>query len=297
MTNSNKGGMAIVIAAGLIMLQNASYGFGNPISKVAYETLPVFSLLVARYGIALIPLLIFFGRRTLKQLRVVSPKVWLGPSICITLCYLFGNIALGITAATTASFLSGIAVIFAPILALVLHRTKYPLRNLPILALLIIGLYLLCALGGVATFGIGEAVSLLASVSMAGSLVLGSKALDEIDPIALTTTQIGISFIAAIVCALFVEHGVHLSAATPKVWAIIIYLAWACSVLGFALQNTALKYAPATFVAVAQTLCPVFTAAFSFPVLGEALSPAGMLGAAIILGCVIATVLLDSRDA
>ena len=43
-----------------ILLQSTFYGFGDPISKSAYEVLPVFSLLSVRYGIALIFLLLVF---------------------------------------------------------------------------------------------------------------------------------------------------------------------------------------------------------------------------------------------
>ena len=37
-----------------IFLQSVLYGFGDPISKAAYEVLPVYSLLTARYAIALV---------------------------------------------------------------------------------------------------------------------------------------------------------------------------------------------------------------------------------------------------
>ena len=59
---------------GFILLQSLLYGFGDPISKSAYEVLPVYSLLTARYGIALVFLLLLFGRRIFQGLRACSPK-------------------------------------------------------------------------------------------------------------------------------------------------------------------------------------------------------------------------------
>ncbi|MBQ6607593.1 MAG: EamA family transporter, partial [Firmicutes bacterium] len=41
-------------------------------------------------------------------------------------------------------------------------------------------------------------------------------------------------------------------------------------------------------VSLIQCLCPVMTAEFSFMILGEKLSPAGMIGALIIIACVAA---------
>lgn len=287
----------VVIAAALVLLQSALYGFGNPISKVAYETLPVFSLLTARYGIAVLTLLLLFGRRVVKTVRACKVSTWLIPSILIAASYLFNNIALTLTSATTATFLSSLSVIMAPFIALILHRTRYPLRNIPILALLVVGLYLMCKLGGVATFGWGEVISLLASLCLAGALVLGGKAMESIDAITLSTMQLIVSLLMAFVCALLLEGGVRLEAATPTTWGIIVYLAIPCSVIGFILQNTALRFAPAALVAVVQTLSPAITAGFSFIILGEVLSFEGLVGATLIIACVLATVLLDSRAA
>ena len=44
---------------GFILLQSALYGFGDPISKAAYEVVPLYSLLSARYLIALAFLVLF----------------------------------------------------------------------------------------------------------------------------------------------------------------------------------------------------------------------------------------------
>ena len=83
-----------------IFLQSVLYGLGDPISKSAYEVLPVYSLLTARYGIALAFLLLVFGRRIWRGLKVCSPRDWLLPSLCMGGAYVANNIALELTAAT-----------------------------------------------------------------------------------------------------------------------------------------------------------------------------------------------------
>ena len=67
----------------LIILQSLFYGFGDPISKVAYEVTPVYTLLVIRYSIAFIVLAVLFGPRIISTVRTVPLRAWLVPGICI----------------------------------------------------------------------------------------------------------------------------------------------------------------------------------------------------------------------
>ena len=53
------------------------------------------------------------------------------------------------------------------------------------------------------------------------------------------------------------------------------------------LQNVALEHISTKTVGVAQSLYPIVTAAIACAVLGETLSAAGAVGAAILLACVI----------
>ena len=49
---------SVLFFAGLILLQSVLYGFGDPISKAAYETMSVYSLMTVRYAIAVAALLL-----------------------------------------------------------------------------------------------------------------------------------------------------------------------------------------------------------------------------------------------
>ena len=100
--------------------------------------------------------------------------------------------------------------------------------------------------------------------------------------------QTAASVVLALVCALAFERGIHLEAATGVHWAIILYLALTCTVAGYFLQNAALGHISARAVALLQCICPVMTAFFSWLLLKETLSPAGLVGAVILLACVAA---------
>ena len=85
----------------LILLQSLLYGFGDPISKFAFDVMPVYSLLVLRYSMALVVLLLLFGKRIWKGLKQCSVKDWILPTLCMSGAYVVNNIALDLTAATS----------------------------------------------------------------------------------------------------------------------------------------------------------------------------------------------------
>ena len=276
----------------LILLQNTLYGFGDPISKAAYEVLPVYSLLSVRYLIALVFLLLFFGRRIIRGLRVCTWRDWLAPSLCMGGAYLLGNIALEMTAATSVAFLRSLSTVMTPLLALALFRRKLGRKRIPVMLLTVAGLYLLCGRGGLSRFGPGEVFALLTALLLSGSLIFGEHALDRVDPMTLTAMQTLSSVVLAFLFAGVFEQGLHLGAAKPVHWAIIVYLALLCTVAGYLLQNMALGSLSSRTVALLQCMCPVMTALFSRLLLGETLSLPGILGAAILLFCVAAETLM-----
>lgn len=280
------------LPCGFILLQSVLYGFGDPISKAAYEIVPLYSLLSARYLIATLFLLLLFPKRILRGLKAASVGDWLLPSLCIAGGYIATNIAIVLTTATATAFLRSLSTVMTPLLALVVFRRRFHLKHLPILLLVVVGLYLLCGQGGLSGFGLGEVFGLLSALLLAGALVFGEKALDRVDPLTLTTVQAAMSALLTLVCAFLLEGGVHLGTAGGAEWAIIVYLAILCTVAGYLLQNAALGHISARTVALLQCSGPVMTALFSRLILGETLSLAGMLGAALLLACVAAETLM-----
>lgn len=280
----------------LILLQSLLYGFGDPISKFAFDVMPVYSLLVLRYSMALVVLLLLFGKRIGKGLKQCSVKDWILPTLCMSGAYVVNNIALDLTAATSVAFLRSLATVMTPLLALAAYRRTYRWQHIPIQCLVVVGLYLLCGLGGLSGFGLGEVLSLLSALLLAGSLVFGEHALERVDPITLSTLQVAASVLMAAICAPIFNGGLHLELTTPTIWAIITYMAIGCTLAGYLLQNAALTTLSSRTAALLQCACPVLTAVFSRFVLGERLSVAGVIGAVIILICVVAETLLENES-
>ena len=273
---------------GLIILQSIIYGFGDPISKIALEVTPVYTMLTVRYGMAFLVCFLLFRKRILETVKTVPVKAWLIPGMCIGLSYLLNNVALALTEATSVAFLRSLSVVITPFFAYLIYKNKYKWQHILIQILVIPGMYLLCVRGGLSGFGAGEVFALLAAALMAGALVFSKNYLEMVDPVSMTALQAACSTVLAIVGSLAIEGGIHLETTTTKAWLIIVYLAVLCTFLGFLMQNLALTKIDGRTVSLIQCICPVMTAIFAFMLLGEHLSTAGVIGAVIIVGCIIA---------
>lgn len=287
--------LSVFEAGMLIVLQSLVYGFGDPISKIAFEIVPVYSMMTVRYTIAFVFCAAVFGKRILKTVKSVPVKNWLIPGLCIGLSYVFNNIALDMTEATSVAFLRSLAVVITPALAFIAFRKRYRWQNLVAQILVLPGMYLLCVRGGLSGFGAGEVLAILAAALVAATLVFTGRFLDQVDPVSMTALQAGCSAVIAFTGSLLVEGGVHAGSATPKAWLIILYLAILCTFLGYLLQNLALTKISDREVSLIQSLNPVMTAVFSFILLGEKLSAAGVAGAAIIIACITASALIKGE--
>ncbi|MBQ9979552.1 MAG: DMT family transporter [Oscillospiraceae bacterium] len=280
----------------LVVLQTIVYGFGDPISKIVYTNIPVYSAMSIRYVIALAVLFIFFGKRIVQGLKAVSPKVWIIPSLCISGSYILGNLGLQLASATSVSFLRSLPIVFTPVLGLIFFRRRYNWRIIPVQAAIVVGLYLLCGKGGLTGFGLGEVFALLAALLMAGGLISSGEAMKKMDAVVLSAAQTIVIGIICAICAPLLGGGWHLKEFTPKFFAITAYLAIVCTVIGYMLQNKALGKISARTVALLQCLNPVMTSFFSFIILKETLSPAGFVGAAIILVCVALATFMEKKE-
>ena len=281
-----RNGISKGLAQALIVLQSVIYGFGDPISKIAFDVVPVYAMMTVRYSIAFAVCFLLFHKRIIKTVKTVPLKAWLIPGVCIGMSYLLNNVALSMTEATSVAFIRSMSVIITPALAFLMFGKKYRWQQLLAQILVLPGIYLLCVKGGLSGFGAGEIVTLAAATLTAATLVLSGKYLEQVDPISLTALMGGCSAVLALIgCVIFEGARIDMSGADAKVWGIILYLAILCTFLGYLMQNLALTGISERSVSLIQSLCPVMTAIFSFILLGERLSAAGIIGAAIIILC------------
>lgn len=270
-----------------ILLQSLVYGVGNPLTKVAYGSITPFWLLTVRFAMAFFIFMIFYGKSIVRQVRTVRRSLWLPSSLCCAGAYISCNVALSLTSATNVGFIMSLPVLFAPVLSVLVFRKKYEFRKLPVQLLMIVGLFLLCCSGGTFSFGAGEFLALLDAVFLAGVLVFGERAMQEMDVITVTALQTGVTCGLSFAGALLFDDLAVLGRIQPEAWMVAVYLAVFCTVIAYLLQNEAVKHLSASTVSMIQCTQPILTAAVAYVLLKEHLSGPGLLGAALIIGCLL----------
>lgn len=279
----------------LVLLQCTLYGLGDPLSKMAYTHANAYSVLSFRYTLALLAMWIFFGKRLLSGLKDCPFQLIVLPCVCVAGSHLFSNLALQYTQATSVGFLRSLSVVITPILAMIIYRKRMKSFEILVLAGAVAGLYLLCGHGKMSGFGLGELLALGCALLSSGGILSLKRSLRQVNPLVMTMFQTATSALFAVICAFIWDHGLSMAGAVPSVWLSIIYLALGCTLGGYMLQNTAIRMISPNTVSFLMCFCSVMTAVFSYFLLGERLSAAGLTGAMMILGSVIAETLLSGK--
>lgn len=270
----------------MIVVQSILYGVMDPISKMAYVILPIYEFLFIRYLLSSCIMLMIWRKQIIKELHSARITACLFPGLCMALAFIFSNLALNFTAATNVSFLRSLSALIVPILSALCFKNKYEKKEVILQIFILLGLYLLCAKGGLTRFGAGEAYALLAAALVAGALVFGQQTLHHISAVTLSFVQ---SSMSLIVCGVIggMTHSVRLEGILNiQILLSLIYAAVCCTIGGYLLQNVALQHITSKSVGMLQCLYPIVTAVTAFLILGERLSVLGMTGAALIIICV-----------
>ncbi len=284
------------ISALLVVLECLIWGLGNPILKITARTVGPFAQVGLRFAIALLLFMLLKGKWIIQKLRTVRLLPCLLVSAVTAVTYLCATLSLTLTGATIAGFLMGISVLFTPILEPLLLKKRWNLRILLLLIPVCTGMYLLCGAGESFSFGLGEFFAVLCSALFALMLTLTEKYASDVDPFALSAMQCAVATVLCGGCALLFEGGFHFGRMGTESVLALLYIGVFSTCLACFLQNIAMQNIPATVASVAFCLEPVFTALFSFLILGETLMPLGWVGAVVIVLCVLAASLWGDRN-
>lgn len=276
------------IYVSMILIQSVVYGLGNPLTKIGYESVSVLWLLLVRFVMASALYWIFYGRKAAEALRKYPVSLWLPSALCCAGAYISGNMALQLTTSTNVGFLISLPVLFTPVTTLLILRKGVSVKKIPVIALTVVGLFLLCSNGGFFDFGAGEALALLDSFFVALLLPFGEKAMNEMDTGALTTLQATVTTLIIAAGTLAFDSFDGIMNITWSGFGVAVYLAVTCSFLSYLFQNTAVKHLSSQTVVMLQCTQPVMTAVLSYFILDEKLSTVGIIGVVIITACIVA---------
>jgi drug/metabolite transporter (DMT)-like permease len=196
------------------------------------------------------------------------------------------------TAASVSGFVTGMYVVFTPLLAAVVLRRPVGRVTWIAVALATVGLAAL-SLRGVA-FGFGEAITLAGAVLYAAHIIgLGVWATSR-DAVGLAAVQMGT---IALVCTPFALPGGITVPATAGDWVGMLYMALIAGALALLVQTWAQAHLAATRAAVIMTMEPVFAAGFAVAFGGESLTARMVLGGALVLAAMYLVELGPRRSA
>ncbi|HUH07442.1 MAG TPA: DMT family transporter, partial [Egibacteraceae bacterium] len=226
----------------------------------------------------------------------------LGVALCAG--YAFQTVGLRHIEATVAGFITGMFVVFTPVLsALLLRRRPGPFALMGVF-LATGGMALLTlpaqpagrAAGGFA-LSFGVMLMLACAVSFAAQIVgLGAWAARH-DALPLTVVQLATVAVLHAGLALAREPSAAAADWDAPVLFAVVFTALIASAFGFWMQTTAQKVIPPTRAAVIMTMEPVFAGLAGFLLLSERLGAPGWAGSALILSGMLVAEAAPTRRA
>ncbi len=201
------------------------------------------------------------------------------------------NIGLTITTASKSAFITGMMVVFVPLLQVVIERRPPRPGNVVGVAIVTLGLWFLTSPAG-ESFNSGDALTMLCSVLFAVYIVY----LDVVSKEMTTEQLVVIQMVATGVMALVATALFETPRLVPTTQAIasLVYLTLLATVLTTYVQTRFQKETTPTRAVVIFSIEPVIATVIAYVLLGETLGPLGVLGGALIIAGVLVSEFADA---
>jgi len=246
--------------------------------KDAVALYPLFAFLAVRFAIAALVLAApAAGRMRSLGRRGGTAGAALG--LLLALGYALQTAGLERTTVSSAGFITGLYVVFTPLLALLLFRTRVGRAVWLGVVLAVAGLALLSGVG--AGDPAGDLLVLGGSAAYSLQIVLMERYAPRYDAVAFTQAEMLAAFAGFAAVALALGQ-VELPRG-PTVWAALLVTGIFASALGFLVQTWAQRQLSAARTALAFALEPVWAGLFGFWLAGDRLGVLGWGGGAVIL--------------
>ena len=257
------------------------------IVKQSVEYIPVFSFLFMRFALAGM-LLIFINAPKLKAIDkgVFTDGMMLG--IALFLAYAFQTFALTVTSASITAFITGLFVVFVPVLSSIFLK-KLPRQEAMIgVVLATIGLAFI-TLQGKFLVSFGELLAFVCAFFIAIHIILTDKLSRRNDFGLLTMVQVNMVALFSLIFSLFLDPCVipiHFN--NQLIFSLIINSVFA-TVVAFVIQTSMQKHTTPTKAAIIFIMEPVSSAFFSYWIGGELLTAKQYVGTSFILLAMVFT--------
>ena len=250
--------------------------------KDAVALYPLFAFLAVRFAIASVVLAVPAAGR----LGSLGRRGWLAGAslgLLLALGYALQTAGLERTTVSSAGFITGLYVVFTPLLGLFLFRTRVGASVWVGVALAVAGLAMLSGVG--AGDPVGDLLVLGGSAAYSLQIALMERYAPRYDPIAFTQAEMLAAFAGFAAVAIAVGQ-----VEVPRgwtVWGALLVTGIFASALGFLVQTWAQRRTSATRTALAFALEPVFAGIFGFWLAGDRLGVLGWGGCAVIMAGIV----------
>ena len=269
-----------LLAVILLVVASAAWGSTFVIVKGAVSHSSVLQFLSWRFLVAS-ALLIAFRPRALARL---DRQAWArGVALGMVLAggYILQTYGLRHTTAAISGFLTGLQVVFTPVLGWLLLRHRAAPRTWVAVGVATIGLAII-SLRGVA-IGPGELLTLASAAAFALQIVGTGRWSNRQDAYGLAVVQL--MTVAVVTTVAAAPSGLSLPD-TAGLWGAVAATAVAATAFAFAVQSWAQVHLSATSASVVFTTEPVFAALVAWLV-GEPIGPAVAIGGALVVASML----------
>jgi drug/metabolite transporter (DMT)-like permease len=256
---------------------------------VLREATPMLNVAI-RFGVAAVFFLVAFRGRLfpLSKANVIKGSI-LG--LFLFLGFASQNIGLQFTTASKSAFITGMMVVFVPILQIIIERRSPKLGNIVGVVIVAAGLWLLTSPEG-SEFNIGDALTIVCAVVFAVYIVYLDVISKEMTTEHLTFLQIASTGVYAWIAVAFFEHPVV--SFSPLSLLSLVYLTFLATVLTTYVQTRFQKDTTPTRAVVIFSVEPVIASVSAYFVLGEQLGALGVVGGGLIIAGVLISELSDN---
>jgi drug/metabolite transporter (DMT)-like permease len=243
---------------------------------------PLFAFLAVRFAISTL-VLAPFAFRSLRTLSRAGYTAGVGVGVLLAAAYGLQTAGLDLTTVASTGFITGLYVVFAPILALVLFGTPVPRALWLGVALAVVGLLLLNGVPGGST--VGNLLVLGNAVFQAFQITAMERYAPRYDPRALTFLQMATSFVGFTIIALALGELEVPRGAT--VWGALLVTGVFAGALGYLIATWVQARTTAARAALVFTLEAPFAAIFGVLLAEEVLGWAGWVGCGVMMAGIL----------
>lgn len=188
------------------------------------------------------------------------------------------------TTAGNAGFITGLYVVFVPLILRVILRQRARWTVWAAALLAAVGMFLLSA-GGKLELAPGDGLELAGAGLWAAHVIVVGRAMQEMETLPFAIGQVLVAGALNLALGLGLEWRTLPGLATA--WWAVAYVGIFSVAVGYTLQAAGQKHAPPPDAALILSLESVFAALFGFLLLGERLRPEQLLGCGLILGAIL----------